>query len=440
MGGFDPSAINLTTTSRLDMSSAPGVWEAGPTFTPQRADFGLAYDGGTNKLYTLGGDLGNDGNFFNSTNLVDELDVGSWPGGTWSSSPPNLPTPNRQANQAGFYGGGDIWSVGGINGATFQFLAEVYHRPNGGPTPTPTPTPCPGDQYTIAEGTDPIVPGDTDIGSHCDDCDTVVALPFSFQLYGNTYNSVNVSSNGRLDFVTPNEPGGYVTNCLPAPANIGPYDYTIFPTWEDMRTDLGLSGCAAFPGGTCGIFTSVSGTAPNRVFNIEWRTVLFANNASTQNFEARLYENDPNRRFDVIIGTLNTAGADHNYVSGVQGDANTGFFTEDFCTLTPPQNVSRTYTAEGCETPTPTPTPGQIMLRASGHRVNHGQLLVSLKWRGANSARIDVYRDGAPVARVENNGGPYNDLLTRPALYTYKVCEAHTMNCSNQVRVTFNPQ
>ena len=56
------------------MSSAPGVWENGPAFTPQRADFGLAYDAGTNKLYALGGDLPNDGNFFNSTNVVDELD------------------------------------------------------------------------------------------------------------------------------------------------------------------------------------------------------------------------------------------------------------------------------------------------------------------------------------------------------------------------------
>ena len=43
------------------------------------------------------------------------------------------------------------------------------------------------------------------------------------------------------------------------------------------------------------------------------------------------------------------------------------------------------------------------------------------------------------MARVENNGGPYKDLLTRPGLYTYKVCEAHTTNCSNQVRVTFPP-
>ena len=145
VGGFDPSAVNLATTSRLDMSSAPGTWEAGPAFTPQLADFGLAYDAGTNKLYSLGGDLPNDGNFFNSTNQVNELDVSAWPGGTWTSSPPVLPAPNRQANQAGFFGNGDIWSVGGLNGATFQFLNEVWHRNDGGcggasPTPTATAT------------------------------------------------------------------------------------------------------------------------------------------------------------------------------------------------------------------------------------------------------------------------------------------------------------
>ena len=47
---------NNTTTWRLDMSSAPGVWTVGPAFTTGRADFGLAYDAGTNKLYALGGD------------------------------------------------------------------------------------------------------------------------------------------------------------------------------------------------------------------------------------------------------------------------------------------------------------------------------------------------------------------------------------------------
>src|SRR5439155_7183002 len=106
-------------------------------------------------LYSLGGDLPNDGNPFNSTNQVNELDVSAWPGGTWTASPPDLPLPVRQANQAGFYGAGDIWSVGGIDGTTFQFLNEVWHRNNGGgcPTPTPTvtvtPTPTPTPTVTV---------------------------------------------------------------------------------------------------------------------------------------------------------------------------------------------------------------------------------------------------------------------------------------------------
>ena len=120
----------LTTTTRLDMSSAPGVWSTGPAFPMGRADFGLAYDAGTNKLYALGGDT-QGGGFFESTNEVDELSVASWPAGTWTASPADLIPPNRQANQAGFYGAGDIWSVGGLDGATFQFLSEVQRRTNG---------------------------------------------------------------------------------------------------------------------------------------------------------------------------------------------------------------------------------------------------------------------------------------------------------------------
>ena len=123
-----PSANN-STTLRLDMSSAPGAWTAGPAFTPGRADFGLAYDAGTNKLYAMGGDA-TGGTFFDSTNLVDELSVGSWPGGSWAASPDNLILPNRQANQAGFYGVGQIWSAGGVDGSTFTFLTEVQRRTN----------------------------------------------------------------------------------------------------------------------------------------------------------------------------------------------------------------------------------------------------------------------------------------------------------------------
>jgi hypothetical protein len=163
---------------------------------------------------------------------------------------------------------------------------------------------------------------------------------------------VNVNSNGRLDFVCINEPMGYLSACLPAPANQCPYDYTIFPLWTDMRTDIVGDGCANFASG-CGIFTSVSGTAPNRIFHIEWRTVYFADTTMTANFEARLYENDPNKRFDVIFGTVQP-GSDQLYVSGVQGANNA--FTQDFCDTNPPAPGSRTYTCSGGASPTPTAT------------------------------------------------------------------------------------
>jgi hypothetical protein len=87
-------------------------------------------------------------------------------------------------------------------------------------------------QYTPTQGTDTIVPGDTDTGNHTDDGDTFIALPFSFTLDDQTYNGVNVDSNGRLDFVRVNEPVGYQTACLPAPDNQCPYDYTVFGMWQ----------------------------------------------------------------------------------------------------------------------------------------------------------------------------------------------------------------
>jgi hypothetical protein len=213
---------------------------------------------------------------------------------------------------------------------------------------------CPPQQYVFTTGSDTIVPGDTNTGNSIDDGDTFIALPFSFQLYDQTYNGVNVNSNGRLDFVCINEPLGYLSACLPAPANVCPYDFTIFGMWTDMRTDIVGMGCSNFASG-CGIFTSVSGSAPNRIFNIEWRTVYFADNNATANFEVRLYENDPNLRFDVVFGTVQT-GSDQLYVSGVQGDSSAGFFTQDFCGSTPPQNGSRTYEIPPCASPSPTPT------------------------------------------------------------------------------------
>ena len=96
----DTNNTNSTVSMRLDMST--NTWSTGPTWTPQRADFALAASG--SKLFAIGGDL-NGGGFFDPSAQVDELETSSWPAGTWTPSPNNLPSA-RQANQAGFFSTG----------------------------------------------------------------------------------------------------------------------------------------------------------------------------------------------------------------------------------------------------------------------------------------------------------------------------------------------
>jgi hypothetical protein len=88
-------------------------------------------------------------------------------------------------------------------------------------------------------------------------------------------------------------------------------------------------------------------------------------------------------------------------------------------------------------TVTPTPTPGQIVLKLNARRVQE-TLVVHLKWTGANTPRINIFRNGVRIARVQNTN-TYTDTLTVQGDYTYQVCEVGTGNCSNETRVRFGP-
>jgi hypothetical protein len=236
-------------------------------------------------------------------------------------------------------------------------ITDTDGNPNADFSGSYTVAGCPPGQYTITQGTDAIVPGDTDIGNHTDDGTTFISLPFSFVLYDQTYNGVRVSSNGNAQFVS--DDANWVSQCLPWPD----HDYTIYPIWTDQCTDNNANTCGGVnPRSGLGIFTSVSGSAPDRIFNIEWRTVLYASvdTTPTLNYELRVYENpNEHQRFDIVYGNVNGAGATQMFVGGVQGNSGAGFQTQDFClasTDTPPTNVSRTYEVPACATPTPSPT------------------------------------------------------------------------------------
>src|SRR5205823_954403 len=79
--------------------------------------------------------------------------------------------------------------------------------------------------------------------------------------------------------------------------------YAIFAHWSDLTTDAtngGLQQCIDIG---CGIYTSVSGSAPNRIFNVEWRTVSL-DWLRPVNFEIRLYEGQ--QKFDIIYASIET--------------------------------------------------------------------------------------------------------------------------------------
>ena len=59
--------------------------------------------------------------------------------------------------------------------------------------------------YTTATATGNITAGGTDSGNHCDDCNTLVNLPFPVSVYGTPISVAYAGSNGTLQFtMTPN--------------------------------------------------------------------------------------------------------------------------------------------------------------------------------------------------------------------------------------------
>jgi hypothetical protein len=216
--------------------------------------------------------------------------------------------------------------------------------PSPTPTPTPTPTCCP---YMTTMGSGTIVPGTTDIGNHCDDCTTQITLPFPVTLYGVvTYNHLDVGSNGNLQTISNSGYSG--TSCpLPDPNLLG---MVILPYQDNLRTDQ-VADCSSFASG-CGVFTSVTGTAPNRAFNIEWRAA-YSGRAGTANFEVRFHENISS--FDVIYGATVDNGLSEE--SGIQGGAcPSTTFSCHTASLTNGLKVTYNYPCGPPFTPTPTAT------------------------------------------------------------------------------------
>jgi Tol biopolymer transport system component len=84
-----------------------------------------------------------------------------------------------------------------------------------------------------------------------------------------------------------------------------------------------------------------------------------------------------------------------------------------------------------------TPATASVQLSVTGYKVQ-GRQKADLTWSGATSANVDVYRNNVLVGTTANDGFHTDHINNRGGgSYTYRVCEAGTGTCSNNVTITF---
>jgi hypothetical protein len=248
--------------------------------------------------------------------------------------------------------------------------------PTATPTYTPSATPTPGPSPTPPSPRCASIPPDP-FGYRCDDTvarpwitgtipifddEEVEPIPigFTFNFYGNNYTTVNVSSNGNLQFTTSSTA---FSNVCPLPsATMG---ISIHPLWDDL-----------YPPGGGGIYYSTTGAAPNRVFTVEWRDIEhYPSSPSGVKFEAQLEEatgdiyllyqdmdfGDPsiNDGASASVGTQNTSYAlTYSCDEAVlAAGRNIRFYRPPPTPHPPTPTPSNTPTVTPTATPTPTPLP-----------------------------------------------------------------------------------
>jgi PKD domain len=143
-----------------------------------------------------------------------------------------------------------------------------------------------------------------------------VEIGFDFWYNGVRYTDVSISTNGYIDFSSSNNNGGPTVN---------PYGYangqytlpggtlnSIAPIYDDQTTQGAVD-----PLGNS-IRTKLTGTAPNRIFTIEWENMaIYLNTSPDLNYQVKIHETTG--VIDFIYGTMINGTANFSYTSGLNG-------------------------------------------------------------------------------------------------------------------------
>ncbi|MGW8884239.1 S8 family serine peptidase [Streptomyces sp. NPDC055749] len=116
------------------------------------------------------------------------------------------------------------------------------------------------------------VNGSTKVALSGDEDAEAITLPFPVKLYGVSYTSATVNTNGLINFLEPRV-GDYTNTAMPDPAKP---NGIVAPLWDDLTLDKKSS-----------VQTATTGNNGNRQFAVVWNNVLFADGSSNRaTFEA----------------------------------------------------------------------------------------------------------------------------------------------------------
>ena len=262
--------------------------------------------------------------------------------------------------------------------------------------------------YTCQDVSDGFIDatGGTLLPLSVDDGYTGVNLPFSFPYFASSHTQAFVSSNGFLTLGSGT--GANMANNVTIPTTTNP-NGVVAPFWDDLNPKLGG-----------GVYSLVTGSAPNRVFTVEWFNVPHFNNVGAGTFEASLYETSGLIRFrylDTDFGNA-TFNAGASATAGVESQNGTTGTKYSFnqAVLTNGKAIS---CSQGSQPPPPlnittTSLPGGTVNQAYSQSVTATGGTTPYSWAvvsGSLPPNLSLSPTGTPSATISGTpttAGTYN--------------------------------
>ncbi len=300
-----------------------------------------------------------------------------------------------------------------------SLVTTSFTRPVGSPA-NPNYVFTPSSGATISTG------GTLVAGSQDDDAMATVTTPFAFSVYGTNIaaaSTIRLSTNGTIQLVASGGSSGLTNGALPGGV-FSATTPTLLPYWDDldMRPTITTGG---------GIYSEVTGAAPNRVWKLEWRAKHFVSGAvaSAPDTNFAVYFRENSETFEYVYalaGSAAFAGGASATVGVQAANVGTNFtqFSNNTASLTAGLRLSAARPAGTCAAGASTCAPtcsldinGDSNVTASADAVLLMRYL--LGFRGANLiAGVTLGPARADASAVEafvGNAAAY-DVFRRPAL------------------------